>query len=502
MASRAEVLPDLSWRRHADARRETVSGLIGAVLVFPQAITFAYLVGLAPEYGLYCAVFVAFIASLFGSSPLVGGPNTALSLLLAQAVMPYAGRGSPLYVEYVLLLTLMVGLFQLLLWLLRGAEVFRFLSPAAISGIKMGVGVLLVTSSLEGTLGVSELHMQFFHEKFIAVFSAWGELVNPYAAAISGVTLGSALLLKRWLPRAYIIVAVLAGTLVSLFIEGWYGPVRSQVELLGRVPFDPLPLHLPLLTKESLMVMQELLPAAIAIAVLGMAQSLVIARDLKLHVSPRMNLHREAFAQALSNVIGPLLSGFAGAGSFNRTSVAVELGARTPLSGLIAAVAVAAIAWVLGPFLTHLPMPAIAAVLALVGIGMIQWKEIRRLLATRIDGFVFLATLFTVTFIGLEAGILVAAVASVVFFVAGASRVAFEVKSGGTDEGADEQVTVRGNLFYASMDALADHLRVHPRGSTVLDLTRVPYCDASSLALIERFAAERAVSGGRLTVRR
>lgn len=493
-----EALPDLSWRRQANLRRESVSGMVGAVLVFPQAITFAYLVGLAPEYGLYSAVFVAFIASLFGSSPLVGGPNTALSLLLALAITPYAGRGSPLFVEYVLWLSLMVGCIQLLLWLLRGAAVFRYLSPAAITGIKMGVGVLLITSALEGGLGISDLHMQFFHDKFIAVITGWDDLVNPYAAAISGITIASALLLKRRLRRAYIVVAVLIGTLVSMALNGWYSPVTSQVELLGRVPFDPLPLRLPTWSAETLPVLQELLPAALAIAVLGLAQSLVIARDLKMQVAPGLNLHREAFAQAASNVVGPLFSGFAGAGSFNRTNVAVEMGARTPLSGLVAAVALAIIAWGLGPFLTHLPMPAIAAVMALVGIGMIQWKDIRLHLTSRIDGFVLIITLLTVTFIGLEAGILVAAIASVAFFVAGASHVDFDVTA--TEGG--ERIAVRGNLFHASMDALADHLRAHPSVHTELDLSRVPYCDTSSLALIERFAAERAHAGGRLVVRR
>lgn len=493
-----ELLPDLSWRQGADGRRETVSGLVGAVLVFPQAITFAYLVGLAPEYGLYCAVFVAFIASLFGNSPLVGGPNTALSILLALAIMPYAGRGSPLYTEYVLLLSLMVGLIQLLFWLLRGAAIFRYLSPAAISGIKMGVGILLVTSALEGSLGVAELHMQFVHEKFISVISAWGDIVNPYAAAISGVTLASALLLKARFRRAYIIVALGMGTLVSVFIELWVGQVVSQVELLGRVPFDPFPFRLPQLSQETLLVMQEMLPSAFAVAVLGLAQSLVIARDLKMRVTPHLSLQREALAQGLSNVIGPLFSGFAGAGSFNRTSVAVEMGARTPLSGLIAAVAVALIAWGLGPFLSHLPMPAIAAVLALVGIGMIQWSEIQLHTSNRVDGFVFVATLFTVTFIGLEAGIMVAALASVAFFVAGASKVAFDVST----QEATEHIAVRGNIFYASIDGLAAHLRAHPHADSVLDLSRVPYCDASSLALIERFADERTRVGGRLVIKR
>ncbi|MFN0316192.1 MAG: SulP family inorganic anion transporter [Burkholderiales bacterium] len=489
-------MPDLSWWHSADKQREALAGVAGAILVIPQAITFAYLVGLPPEYGLYCAVFVAFFSSLFGNSPMVGGPNTAISILLSLSIMPYAGRGSPLYTEYILLLSLMVGLVQFCIWLLRGAEVFRYLSPAAISGIKMGVGVLLITSALEGTLGMTALNTQFFYEKFYIAIVSWGDIVNPYSATISGITVFSALMMKRRLPRTYIIVAVLIGSIVGAFIQMTVGPVVSQVELLGRVPFHPFPIMMPNVTAEHLLVMEDVLPNAIAIAVLGLGQSLVIARDLKTQLGSKLNLQKEVLAQAVSNMASPFFSTFAGSGSFNRTSVAIEMGARTPLSGLVAACAVVLIAWGLGPFLTHLPMPAVAGVLVLVGIGMIQVSEIRLFWRNRVDIAVFAITLLAVAFIGLEAGILVAALASVGFFVASVSKVGFEV----TREGKTERIRVKGNLFYASMDNLANHLRAHPTSQTRLDLSRVPYCDTTAMAMIEMIKLERDRSGGKLEI--
>ena len=117
-----EALPALSWWRAARLPAEAAAGVAGALLVIPQAITFAYLAGVAPEYGLYCAVFVGLLASLFGASPIIGGPNTAVSILIGLSVLPFAGRGSPLYVDYVFALSLMVGLVQLVIWLVRGAE--------------------------------------------------------------------------------------------------------------------------------------------------------------------------------------------------------------------------------------------------------------------------------------------------------------------------------------------------------------------------------------------
>ncbi len=489
-----EALPDLSWRRTVDVRRELLAGVVGAVLVIPQAITFAYLVGLPPETGLYCAVFVGFLASLFGNSAIVGGPNTAVSILLSLTVMPFAGRGSPLYMEFVLALSLMVGVIQLGIWLLRGAEIFRYFSPAAIIGIKTGVGVLLITSAVEGALGLSPLSTQFFYEKFYLAAVSWQDLVNPYSAIIAGVTIVAGLVSRRFMPRMYIIAAVIAGSLVGAVICVVQGPVVAQVELLGHVTFEPLPLRLPHWTPQHWLFVQAVVPEAVAIAVLGLAQSLVIARDLKARVSGNLDLEKEVFAQGIANTLSPFFSTFAGSGSFNRTNVALEMGARTPLSGIVAAGAVIVFALVLGPLLTGLPMPAIAGVLALVGIGMIQGREVRQLMRSRVDGAVFVLTLFTVTFLGLDVGILVAVLASVGFLLAGMSKVGFAVSR----EGDVERIAVSGNLFYASLDRLSRHLHASPAERTLLDLTRVPYCDATAQAMIEAVRRERERAGGRL----
>jgi sulfate permease, SulP family len=469
----------------------------GALLVIPQAITFAYLAGVPPEYGLYCAVFVGLLASVFGGSPMVGGPNTAVSILIGVTVLHFAGRGSPLYIDFVLALSLMVGLIQLAIWLLRGAEVFRYFSPAAITGIKVGVGVWLVTSAVEGAVGLSPMTTKFFYEKFYIPWSARSDFVNPYAALISGATIAAGLLLKTRWPRVYIIVAVLIGSLLGAVIYGWVGAVQSQLELLGHVTLDILPLHWPKLGPQQWLFLEQTFPQAVAIAVLGLAQSLVIARDLKATVTPDVDLHKEVFAQGISNTLAPFFSTFAGSGSFNRTAVNVEMGARTPLSGIIAALAVVLIALMLGPLLTWLPMPVIAGVMTLVGIGMIRPAEIRPLL-NRIDGPVFLITLGSVVVQGLETGIVVAVVLSVVFFVANVSKVRFTV----SHDGGEERIVVAGALFYASLDRLAKHLHRNPKARTVIDLSRVPFCDATAQEMLKRVQAERIKHGGRLEVTR
>jgi sulfate permease, SulP family len=490
-----EALPDLAWRKNVDVRRELFAGVAGALLVIPQAITFAYLTGVPPEYGLYCAIFVGFFSSLFGNSVLVGGPNTAVSILIGLTVIPFAGRGSPLFIEFVLVLSLMVGLIQLIIWLARGAELFRYFSPAAITGIKVGVGVLLITSGLEGALGLSPLTTYFFYEKFYLAAAAWRDVVNLCAVAVSAVTIIAGLLLRKRWPRAYILLAMLVGSAVGAAIYAVLGPVDSQLELLGHLRLQALPLSIPILGPPQLLFLELTFPSAVAIAVLGLAQTLVIARDLKASVDGNVDLHKETFAQGLANALAPFFSTFAGSGSFNRTSVAVEMGARTPLSGMIAALAVVLIAWALAPLLTYLPMAVIAGVMALVGIGMIQNNNFR-LLRNRVEAAVFLLTLLAVVFLGLEVGILVAVAASIGFFVASVSKVGLAISR----EGDEERIAVSGNLFYASLDRLAKHLRGNPAGRTVLDLSKVAYCDVAAQEMMKQIQAERTRNGGRLEI--
>ena len=120
--------------------------------------------------------------------------------------------------------------------------------------------------------------------------------------------------------------------------------MNSQVELLGHVTFQAILLMVSRVGPQYWLFIEQAFPHAIAIAVLGLAQSLVISRDLKASVAGDLDLHKEVFTQGISNLLAPFFSTFAGSGSFNRTSVAVEMGARTPLSGMIAAGAVVLIA--------------------------------------------------------------------------------------------------------------------------------------------------------------
>ena len=348
-------------------RTEVFAGFVGAILVIPQGITFAYLAGLQPEYGLYGAIFVTLFTSFLGSSSMMSGPNTAVAILIGSAVLPLAGRGSPVYIDYVFILCLMVGLIQLLFWLVRGARIFQYLSPSAISGISAGAGFLIVMASLDSILNLSTFNTTFFYEKLYIIVSDAKDLISPYSLFIGVVTIAGGFIGRRYSHRYFLIVAVACGYLAGMLVSFiWPQPV-TELEYLGRMPLQWLPLHVPTVNIEYLMTSIKLIPYALTIAFIGLAQSLVIVRELRMTTDQEIDLDKEVYAQGLANFLAPFFSTFAGSGSFNRSKANRSLGASTPLSGIVAAGFVLLLIALLGQLLTYMPRAAQAGTAVMVG---------------------------------------------------------------------------------------------------------------------------------------
>jgi sulfate permease, SulP family len=493
----AEATPSFSWRgRLGNWRTELFAGLVGAILVIPQGITFAYLTGLQPEYGLYCAIFVTLFGSLLGSSSMMSGPNTAVAILIGTAVLPLAGRGSPVYIDFVFLLCMMVGLIQLIFWLARGARIFQYLSPAAISGISAGAGFLIIMASLDSILDLSTFKTTFFYEKLYVIASDAVDLVNPYSLAIGLSTIAGGYLGRRYSPRYFIIIAVIAGYLSGLLVAFiWPQPV-TELEYLGRMPLEWLPFSIPNINREYLMISTSLIPYAFAIAFIGLAQSLVIVRELKMETDQDINLDKEVYAQGMANFLAPFFSSFAGAGSFNRTRANQSLGATTPLSGITAAGFVLILITFLGPILTYMPMAAMAGTLFIVGADMIKWRDIKHYAQVRSELIIYLATFISIMFFGLAEGVVVAVFLSVSVFMLRISQLELNMDS---DNGG-AVLKVKGALFYASVAHLTDRFHKHTGENLTVDLQYTTHIDQSAVDFFIRESRHMAAQGTRLTL--
>ena len=459
-------VPFLSWMYRLDApatRKDLIAGITAGVLILPQAIALATLAGMPPEYGLYTAIFPVIVVCLFGSSlQSLSGPNTALAVLVGMTVAPFASIGSPEYVQYAITLTFMAGLLQLVLGLLRLGVVFNYFSHTVMVALVTGVGIIIVVQQLGNFMGVVMNPHEDLDDTLrqigLAVYRA-----NPYAVFVGSLTLVSGLLIRHYRRKwPHYILAVLIGMAAAQIIPLLVDSADAHIDMLGYMHFSALPLSAPDFSPERFAEFASFAyPAAIGMAVLGLMQSAVIARSLAAKSGQEgLDINQEVIGQGLSNVVGSFLSCFVSCASFNRSAANLEAGARTPLAGLVSAVALALLVYLAAPLIAWLPLPVMAAVLVLVGMALVKPRDIRLLLATRGGGrIVFLLVLSVTLFAGVDDGVYLGIFLSIAGYLRGMSRpeveVMFESETRnflrpGMQLDTTTGISVAGSLFFGS----------------------------------------------------
>jgi MFS superfamily sulfate permease-like transporter len=233
------VLPFVSWLRGyslAKLRVDGVAGLTVALVLIPQSMAYAQLAGLPPFYGLYASLAPPLVAALFGSSrQLATGPVAVVSLMTAASLAPLATAGSEAFVAYAVLLSLVVGVFQLSLGLLRLGLVVNFLSHPVVNGFTNGAAIIIATSQLSKVFGVHVDSAEHHYETIYRVGVAAAHYVHWATFALGVGAFGVMYLLKRLNPRIpYVLVAVVITTALS-----WLVGFRDVREVpLDRVDSD------------------------------------------------------------------------------------------------------------------------------------------------------------------------------------------------------------------------------------------------------------------------
>lgn len=510
-----KLFPFLAWRERvtpATLRADAIAGLIGGLVVLPQGVAYATLAGLPPEYGLYTAMVPAIVAALWGSSwQMVSGPTNALSLVVFAALAPLAVPGSAPYVTLALTLSLMMGAAQLAMGLARLGALVNFISHTVVVGFTAGAGLLIIASQLRHFFGIPVEAGTSFFATLTEIGRAFATL-DPAITATGGVTLAVAIVAKRLLPRIpYMIVAMIAGSLFGYLLIQVSG---SAIPVVGRLPSAlPLP-SLPSFDPES---WRKLAPAALALTVLGLTEAVSIARAVALKSGQRIDGNQEFIGQGLSNLTGAFFSAYPSSGSFNRSGVNLEAGARTPLAAIAAALALGMLLLVVGPLAAWLPLAVMAALLFVVAWGLIDVAEMRRVFrANRGDAVVLVVTFVSTLTLQLEFAIFVGVLASLLVYLHRTThprivRLALDPSTGRfvsasaavpPNPGLDV-LRIDGSLFFGAVEHVRDELEAarHERPDVrhlLLVATAVNFVDVAGAELIAQIAREMRDAGGTL----
>jgi SulP family sulfate permease len=510
------LFPFLAWQRptRANLRDDIVAGLIGAVIVLPQGVAFATLAGMPPQYGLYAAMVPAVVAALFGSSRhLISGPTNAISIVVFASVSALAEPGTAAYIGLVLTLTFLTGAMQLAMGLARMGALVNFISHTVVIGFTAGAACLIFTAQFRSFFGVPIARGTSFAET-LHQFVGHLHQINPYVTAVGVATLAVAMAIRRWWPRfPYMIVAIVTGSAFAVALGHWFGD--ADIATLGTLPQALPQLSAPDLSLDAI---RKMLPISLAVTILGLTEAVSIARAIAVKSGQRIDGNQEFIGQGLSNIAGSFFSAYASSGSFNRSGVNYEAGAKTPLAALFAAVILIPILALVAPLAAYLPHAVMAAILFIVAWGLIDVHHIRAIVRTsKRESAVLAVTFLAALFAELEFAIYAGVILSLLLYLARTSRpLVIDVKpdpapdsyhftadSGLPDCPQLKIVRINGSLFFGAVDHVQGELQqideLEPQQKRVLIVASgINFVDMAGAAMLAQEARRRRAMGGDL----
>lgn len=421
------IFPFLAWSKlitRESLKADLLAGLTGAVIVLPQGVAFATIAGLPPEYGLYTAMVTPIIAALFGSSNhLVSGPTTAISIVVFSAVSHHTDPGTPEFVSLALTLTFLAGVYQLAFGLARLGALVNFVSHTVVIGFTAGAAILIATSQLKHITGIFVPKGESFLHTWIDLYSRINDL-NIYLVIIALVTLVTALLSKKYIPKApNLLIGMIAGSVIAIYLKAF----TADITLVGEIPAHLPPLSMP---DFSVTTIKSLASEAFAVALLGLIEAVSISRAVASKSSQRINSNQEFIGQGMSNIFGSFFSSYAGSGSFTRSGINYAAGAKTPLSAIFAAIILMGIVLLIAPLTAYLPIASMGGVIFLVAYNLIDSRHIAQVLRfSKSESAILLTTFFATLFLELEFAIYLGVILSLVLFLAKTSTPAIPTLS-------------------------------------------------------------------------
>jgi SulP family sulfate permease len=414
------LFPPLEWGpqyRRDDLQGDLVAGLTVGVMLIPQGMAYALIAGLPPIYGLYASLVPLIIYALFGTSrQLAVGPVAMVSLLVAAGVAPLAGGDMELYIALALTLSLMVGAIQFGLGVARFGFLVNFLSHPVLSGFTSAAALIIGLSQLKHLLGVEIARSNYIHEILWAALQQAGD-VHLWTLAIGVASIALLIGVRQWnkaLPGALFVVVL--GTLVV-----WLGGLEAAgVAIVGDVPRG---LPAPTMPDATWTTMQNLLPTALTIALVGFMESIAVAKVYASRNRYEVDANQELIGLGLANLVGALFRAYPTTGGFSRTAVNAQAGATTTVASLVSAGVIALTLLFLTPLFYALPKAVLAAIVMVAVFGLIEWKE--ALFLWRVDrkDFALMMLTFVATLgLGIEEGILVGVIASLVVVIHQSTR--------------------------------------------------------------------------------
>jgi SulP family sulfate permease len=436
----ARFFPILGWIRHYNSKafvNDIIATAIVFVMLVPQALAYAMAAGLPPVTGLYACLLPAFIYAALGSSMMLSvGPTALIALITSSAASHVAQPGSPEYLAAAIILAFLTGIFLMIMGALRLGFLTNLLSRSVVSGFMTGCALLIASKQIKYLIGVPG-GGDSWPDIAASLAKNFGHF-NPYTAALSvGIFLFvlflhfylrgfllSLRLREQWanlLARMAPMIVILA----SAFAVAVFGLGKQGVELVGNIPQGLPNLTLPAF---DLKLWLSLSGSAFLIALLGFVESISIAQAYAAKRKESVDPNQELLALGASSLASSLTGGCPVTGSFSRSAVNFHAGAETPLVGPYKAIGIAIVTCFFTPLLSQLPMAVLAIIIIMAVVPLTDFKAIRRAwVYSKREFTALMATIAATLILGVEPGLTVGVVLSILIHLHATSRPYFAV---------------------------------------------------------------------------
>ena len=471
-------------------------GLTAAIIALPMALAF----GLQcnpdhPEIGLYTAIFLAIIASIVaGTKTLISDPTGPMTIIAAGIIASAGGAESGL--STIIVSFAFAGIFQILFGLIKVAQYVKYISYPVLSGFMGGIGIIIILFQWNSFFGdpprkeifdiIGHLPEPIIHHHWSAIILGLSTLTLIYLIP----------LLSKKLPSG--LIALVVGTIISFFLDPSWGS-DWEFETIGFIP-DNLPSFKMEVFNFDWSNLNIAIVSGLTLAGLGTIDTLltsVVADNL---TKTKHNGNRELIGQGLGNFVTALFGGIPGAGSTTGTVANINSNGTTNLSGIFKGLFLLIVLLGLGQFLDVVPKPVLSALLISVGIGIIDFKGMKRLISLKnSDSLVLVLVILLTIFANLLVAVGVGMVLSSFFFMQRMGEIVDQQSKQGNISEMEKKLKIPdsikdrifeyeldGPLFYGFSDQFKEQAEaIVGKDAVIINMSHVPYIDASGIYVLE-----------------
>lgn len=439
----------------SNIRNDILAGIVVALALIPEALAFSAIAGVDPQVGLYAAFVIAVVSAIAGGRPgMISAATGAIALLVVSLVKDHG-------VQYLFAAAILAGAFQILAGLLRLGALMQFVSRSVITGFVNALAILIFLAQLP-------------------------ELIHAPIAVYVMVAAGLAIIyllprLTKAVPSPLVCIVVL--TIVAVVAQL---PVRTVGDM-GAFP-DSLPTFAIPAVLFNFDTLKIILPYSIAIAIVGLLESLMTAAIIDDFTDTPSDKNKECRGQGIANIVSGCIGGMPGCAMIGQSIINVKSGGRGRLSTFVAGALLLVLVVFLGPWVKQIPMAALVAVMIMVSISTFSWRSIQNLVThPTSSSIVMLTTVVAVVVthnlaIGVGAGVLLSAI----FFASKVRKVLF-IESSVAEDRQTRKYLIHGQVFFASSELFVSEFDFKEKLKAVtLDLTHAHFWDLTAVEALDR----------------